>query len=198
MGQYWPEDLLGKPDFTDDRRRKGKSKDQALERALEFYDLAGFFTKETAALVGVGRKKDREKIEAIQKSFLEGMKEIIGEADSGVNQLLYSVFNTVGTPSKQELLLSSHGSFWPNILSAIKRLRPGIGELSVKPQDWGNTWSNGLGSVEAAKRLYRALAETLLPLGSEVPEFNESAWRQKVPDECLGRPPPISAMSHEE
>jgi hypothetical protein len=182
VGQYWPTHLLGNPDVTIDKRRNGDSSRAALDRALGFYDQAGFFTKETAALFGVGAKRDAEKINALRESFLSGMNSMLN-AGKEVPDSLREIVERVKEASQDAPLLFTDKNWWTNLLQQMRRHRPGIGELSVKLADWGKTWSKGLGSVEAAQRFYGELRMTAAQIGVETSSFDEKQWRQDRPDE---------------
>jgi len=80
-------------------------------------------------------------------------------------------------------LLFTDKSWWTKLLKQMREHRPGIGELSVKLADWGKTWSKGLGSVEAAQRIYEELRMTAAQIGLETASFDEKQWRQDRPDE---------------
>jgi hypothetical protein len=179
MGHYWPFELLGRPDMVEDRRRKGGKSEEALERALTLYDALGFFTKELAALVGIGMEKDRPKLETIQEGVFNMMKGLNDLGRLRAYHLLYRLYIRVDKPTP---LLYSSPNFWTTLLAAIREKRGGTGTLSVGLTHWGLAWSHGVGAVDAARTWQEELSRAARELGREVPEFKDDCWRQETLD----------------
>jgi hypothetical protein len=190
MGHYWPEHLLGKPDLVVDKRQNQHSENpkRALERALLAYDALGFFTKEVAAWVGIGMKRDEEKVRQTRealKTFIAEIQDfqLAGDEGScgsgGYPSFIYNIYIKLGTPEWDQLLLSSHHQFWSKLLAEMERQRPGAGRLSVRLPCWGNrNFTHALGTIEAVRFWTQAFTEFVRPLGYEIPAFNEKAWKE--------------------
>jgi hypothetical protein len=181
MGHYWPEYLLGKPDYTKDRRRKGHSFKEAVERAQEFLNDFGFFTKETAAFIGIGMEKDEGKIGRIMAPIrriaeaLDAAPPSTVERKRGVSSFFINNILRVKNPSN--LILSANNNWWTELIRQLGGGQPDVPDLSVKLPDWGHTWSHGVGSISKAEKFYTELAELAKQCGIEMTGFNPANWR---------------------
>jgi hypothetical protein len=188
MGQYWPEHLLGKPDQTFDGR-KGRTSDGTLERmklavdrVLPLLDLLGFFTKETAAWIGIGYRDDQEKIRQTRWALHEMRLRLEGKESIEVYQHPLSILRQADTPEYDNLFVFGRRNFWTELLEELELRRPGTGRLPVKLPTWGNrNWTYAVGSTAAARAWVNNLAMCLRELGFESRDFIEDSWREGWP-----------------
>jgi hypothetical protein len=94
MGHFWPKHLLGAPDLIIDGRRNQHSENpkQAAERIASILDVFGFVTKEVASWVGVGARKDAEKVQNTREAWQTFVAEIkSGQASLSVPSYINNI-----------------------------------------------------------------------------------------------------------
>lgn len=182
LGREWPKEL-GIPDIHIDLRRGEQEKiKEAYKRLKRFVEDYGFITKEIARGLGIGCKREMERLEAYQVNIQDIIEK--GYKEKFVPCLIKSILLDKEQTFRQGFKISPHSliifgrpSYWKTLISMLKKDFGNLPELKTKQGEIGGKPAIGLGYLDSVRQYYNAVS--IDAPNKKVTVFHDEMWEGK-------------------
>lgn len=173
MGREWPKEI-GIPGIHIDLRRGEQTQiKEACNRIKMFLNEYRFITKEIAWGLGIGCKREMDRMESIRDQIQQMITQ--GDDENFVPCLIKTILlDKEQTFKPHSLIIFGRPSYWRTLISMLKQDFPHLPELNTRQGRYGGKASRGLGYLKSVREYYQMVSKDAP--NKEATIFHEEMW----------------------